>query len=58
MYVCMCIYIIDVYCHLSRLGQNCENLPEGVLASPSERDSTILRANSITMVRAGSLPLT
>jgi pyruvate dehydrogenase kinase 2/3/4 len=31
----------DAYCHLSRLGNNCENLPKGVLNSPSERDSSL-----------------
>lgn len=32
----------DAYCHLSRLGSNCENLPRGVQSSPSERDSSML----------------
>lgn len=31
----------DAYCHLSRLGNNCENLPTGVRTSPSERDSSL-----------------
>lgn len=32
----------DVYLHLSRLGTHCENLPKGVLVSPSMRDSSLL----------------
>ena len=30
----------DAYCHLNRLGTNCENLPTGVLSSAAERDSS------------------
>jgi len=30
----------DVYLHLSRLGKGCESLPQGVLYSPSMRDSS------------------
>lgn len=30
----------DAYVHLNRLGQNCENLPVGVLSSAAERDSS------------------
>lgn len=40
----------DVYLHVSRLGHDCENLPEGVLQSPAERDSTLLRGMSSTTV--------
>ena len=36
----------DAYLHLSRLGHNCENLPEVVAKSPAERDSTVPRGNS------------
>jgi len=32
----------DVYLHLNRLGTGCENLPTGVLYSPSMRDSSAL----------------
>jgi pyruvate dehydrogenase kinase 2/3/4 len=32
----------DVYLHLSSLGNKCENLPKGVLHSPSMRDSSLL----------------
>jgi len=39
-------YGTDVFVHLSRLGNDCENLPEGVLASPAERDSTMMRGMS------------
>lgn len=31
----------DVYLHLNRLGTCCENLPTGVLYSPSMRDSSL-----------------
>jgi hypothetical protein len=31
---------MDSYCHLNRLGHNCESLPVGVQTSPAERDST------------------
>jgi len=34
----------DTYLHLNRLGTNCEHLPEGVLHSPSMRDSSFLDA--------------
>ena len=40
----------DAYLHVSRLGHDCENLPEGVLQSPAERDSTLLRGMSSTIV--------
>ena len=40
----------DVYLHVSRLGHDCENLPEGVLQSPAERDSSLLRGMSSTIV--------
>ena len=40
----------DVYLHVSRLGHDCENLPEGVLQSPAERDSSLLRGMSSTVV--------
>jgi len=36
----------DAYLHLSRLGHNCENLPEHVMRSPAEADSTLQRGNS------------
>ncbi|CAK9101859.1 [Pyruvate dehydrogenase (acetyl-transferring)] kinase, partial [Durusdinium trenchii] len=36
----------DTYLHLSRLGQNCERLPEHVLRSPAEGDSSLPRGNS------------
>lgn len=39
-------YGTDVYLHLSRLGQDCENLPDAILSSPAERDSTLIRGNS------------
>lgn len=32
----------DVYLHLNRLGTACEDLPQGVLYSPSMRDSSAL----------------
>lgn len=35
-------YGTDVYLHLSRLGNYCENLPQVVLSSPSMRDSSVL----------------
>ena len=38
----------DVYIHLSRLGHDCEQLPETVLYSPAERDSTLPRGMSTT----------
>ncbi|CAE8696961.1 unnamed protein product [Polarella glacialis] len=34
-------YGTDVYLHLNRLGTGCENLPKGVLYSPSMRDSSV-----------------
>lgn len=40
----------DVYLHVSRLGHDCENLPDGVLQSPAERDSTLLRGMSSTVL--------
>ena len=40
----------DVYLHVSRLGHDCENLPEGVLQSPAERDSSLMRGMSSTIV--------
>jgi hypothetical protein len=30
----------DAYLHLNRLGSECENLPRGVMSSPSMKDST------------------
>jgi len=36
----------DAYIHLSRLGRNCENLPDVVKKSPAERDSTVPRGTS------------
>ena len=34
------IVLPDAYLHLNRLGTNCEMLPEAVLFSPAERDSS------------------
>ena len=45
-------YGTDVYLHVSRLGHDCENLPEGVLQSPAERDSTLIRGMSSTIVQS------
>lgn len=39
-------YGTDVYLHLSRLGNHCENLPEVVLQSPSMRDSSLVDADN------------
>lgn len=36
----------DAYIHLSRLGHNCEELPDVVKKSPAESDSTVPRGNS------------
>lgn len=44
----------DVYLHVSRLGHDCENLPEGVLQSPAERDSSLMRGMSSKIVLAPS----
>ena len=34
----------DAFLHLNRLGSNCEDLPETVLESPAERDSTLVES--------------
>ena len=39
-------YGTDAYLHLSRLGHNCENLPDVVVNSPAEGDSTVRRGHS------------
>ncbi|GBG31421.1 Pyruvate dehydrogenase acetyl-transferring kinase, mitochondrial [Hondaea fermentalgiana] len=39
-------YGTDTYLHLSRLGDNCENLPPSVMRSPAEGDSSLPRGAS------------
>jgi len=39
-------YGTDTYLYLSRLGENCENLPQSVMKSPAEGDSSLPRGNS------------
>jgi pyruvate dehydrogenase kinase 2/3/4 len=36
----------DAFLHLNRLGSNCEDLPETVLESPAERDSTLVESQT------------
>ena len=42
----------DVYVFLNRLGQCCENLPQGVRLSPAQQDSSVGKEASIRLLEA------
>ena len=42
----------DVYVFLNRMGQRCENLPQGVRVSPAQNDSSVGKEASIRLLEA------